>query len=292
MALIQDKYQHTLKAEIAFSGLGVHCGKECKIRILPAEVNHGIWFHSENSSLEKAGKFKVCLECALSHQHYRQTILGDKDDFLVATPEHLLSALFAMGVDNADIKINGEELPLLDGGSRDFCEEIERVGLCEQSQNRQVLEIGEIATYNVGNSQFTCHPSDNFIMTYFVDFGESVVGKQCGTFVINAENYVREIAPARTLCFLKDLPEIRLKGLGQGGSLETVIVVDEQKYLNEHLYFPDEVVRHKILDLVGDLSLLGVEIRGHILAEKTGHRENVLFAQYLREKFLIKEIRQ
>lgn len=276
--------QRSLAASISLEGIGVHSGLTCAVTIDPADADTGIVFEINGT------RIPATLQSALGHQHHRQTILGDPRGSHVATPEHVLSALRGMGIDNARIRVTAPELPLLDGGAAQFADAIAATGFVDQDRPRRILNVSRPVAFKpgAGAARFSAHPFDGLTLTYFVDYsdrGDNVVGRIGASIVVTPEAYQREIAPARTFAFESEIERLRRAGMGLGGSLDTVVVIGASGYLNDRLNFPDEIVRHKILDLIGDLSLAGCALRGHIMAECTGHGDNVQFAQFLKEQF-------
>lgn len=278
--------QHTLAASFSVEGYGVHTNRHCRVTVAPAPAGTGVVFEVADRN-GVVHTVPAALDSASGRPHRRQTILGDPAGVHVATPEHLLSALRAMNVDNAFVRLSEPELPLLDGGSREFADRIAEVGVLAQDAQRQAVVITRPVSFVSGDdiARFTAHPFEGLRVTCFVDFGDAVVGRMGASFEITPAVYRDEIAPARTIAFEREIEALRRSGLGLGGSLDSVVVIGERGYLNDRLHFADEVARHKILDLIGDLALLGRPIQGHIIAERTGHADNVRFAQYLKEMF-------
>ena len=193
----------------------------------------------------------------------------------IRTVEHLLSALHAYGVGNLLIKVHGE-IPVLDGSALEFCKVLEEIGFAEQDEPQREVVIDR--TYEVGGTgekRLTIEPADVFSVSYLLRY-PAPVGEQAHDFTLSsAEVYKREIAPARTFGFMKDLKMLNELGLGSGGRLDNFILVGEDEVINTELRFPDEFVRHKILDVIGDLYLVGYPIRGKVTARLTGHRDNI-----------------
>jgi UDP-3-O-acyl N-acetylglucosamine deacetylase len=193
----------------------------------------------------------------------------------IRTVEHLLSALHAYGVTNLLVKVHGE-IPVLDGSALEFCKTLEEIGLEDQDEPRRELVIDR--PYRVGNGdgkELSIEPYDGFAVSYLLRYPPPV-GEQSFAFQLSgADAYKRDIAPARTFGFMKDLKMMNELGLGSGGRLDNFILVGEDEVINTELRFPDEFVRHKILDVIGDLYLLGFPIRGRVTARLTGHRDNI-----------------
>jgi UDP-3-O-[3-hydroxymyristoyl] N-acetylglucosamine deacetylase len=200
----------------------------------------------------------------------------------VSTVEHLMSAFSGMGVDNAIVEINAPELPIMDGSARPFVELLKSVGTKVQGKVKKLLVINKKVSVSDGEGTATFLPAPAFQITYDIEFKHKAIGNQSYHFKFSDTSYEREICAARTFGFLRDVEYLQAKGLALGGSLKNAIILDENRILNkEGLRFPDEFVRHKILDSIGDLSLMGIPIIGHFVAFKSGHRLNNLLLKEL-----------
>jgi UDP-3-O-[3-hydroxymyristoyl] N-acetylglucosamine deacetylase/3-hydroxyacyl-[acyl-carrier-protein] dehydratase len=293
--------QQTLKSEAVVKGIGLHSGKEVCVQLKPASENFGIQFKRtdiDNSPLIKAD----CTNVLKSNRH---TVLGN-EKFSVATVEHLLSAFFALGIDNALVEVDGEELPIMDGSSSAFVEIILNSGIHSQEADKEFFELQSTITVKDGDSEITIVPSDNFELTVMVDFDSKITNPQFA-ILRTLDDYTTEIAPSRTFVFLHELEALSNAGLVKGGSLENAMVfveqipsLEQQNLLNlrfnhqitvrntgllenQSLRFSNEAARHKLLDLLGDISLLGMPIKGKIFARKPGHKINVKFAEKLKQ---------
>lgn len=198
------------------------------------------------------------------------TTLG-RDTAEVATVEHLLSALHGLGIDNAVVEVDGAEIPILDGSALPFVEAVHSVGRRRQGVRRRYLGLQKPISIRSGERSILALPSNELRITYAIDFPHSAIGYQVWSARLDRKSFVSAIAPARTFCLLRDVEAMQNAGLALGGSLDNAIVVGEDGVLNESLRFPDEFVRHKVLDLIGDLALLGVPLRAHVIAFKGGH---------------------
>jgi UDP-3-O-[3-hydroxymyristoyl] N-acetylglucosamine deacetylase len=190
----------------------------------------------------------------------------------VATVEHVLSALGGLGVDNARIEVDGPEVPILDGSARPFVDLIVRAGLRTQAAARRFLALTRPIRVKDGDKEILALPANELTVTYAIDFPHPAIGYQAAASRIEAATYAAEIAPARTFCLMREVESMRRAGLARGGSFDNAVVVGEDGVVNGSLRFPDEFVRHKMLDLVGDLALLGAPLRAHVIAFKAGHR--------------------
>lgn len=275
----QQKMQRTLKRSMVLSGRGLHSGDKTGLILTPLPPNSGIVFGniSTGETIPADIDFVVSTDYATSLQ---------TPNAVARTTEHFLAVLHAYRITNLMIKINNE-VPIMDGSAVDFCQIIEDAGIEDQDTMLEEVVIKE--RYAVGevkktNKFIMIEPSDKFSIHYTLQYPKPV-GRQEYTFVLEDEEVFKtEIAPARTFGFLKDIEALAKKGLADGGRLNNFILIDDEKIVNTDLRFPDEFVRHKILDMMGDLYLLGRPIRGKITANMTGHTENAAFVRLLREK--------
>lgn len=298
--------QKTLKNEITISGVGLHSGIRSTIHILPATVNYGYQF--VRTDLKKDATVVADPSRVISTNRGTSLRQGEVE---VHTVEHLLSALYGMGVDNARIEINGPEVPILDGSSAEFANQIKAVGVEEQRLDREVFIVEEPLQFvdKESGSEIMAFPAEKFELTTLIDFDSEIVGTQYAS-ITNFSDYEKEIAPSRTFVFAKELEKLMDMGLIKGGSLENAVVIADQKIENStlerlsdrfsrrssavsergilntsELRFPNEPARHKLLDVLGDLALFGKRIQGRIIAKKPGHKINVAFAKLIKQKF-------
>jgi UDP-3-O-[3-hydroxymyristoyl] N-acetylglucosamine deacetylase len=261
--------QRTIAGPIACTGTGLHTGAPARVRLSPAPVNAGI------ALVCAAGGRRVEIparpDWLVSTE--RATSLA-RDGAGAATVEHLLAALHGLGVDNARAEIEGPEIPALDGSAAPWVERLREVGLREQGAPRRWLELDRAIELHQGKGWIRAEPSAGFRVSYAIDYPHPAVGRQ--QLAIDADDadlFAREIAPARTFAFASELGGLFEAGLARGGSLASAILLDERGVVNPGgLRFPDELVRHKILDLFGDLALLGARLRAHVRVERGGHR--------------------
>ncbi|BDI14714.1 UDP-3-O-acyl-N-acetylglucosamine deacetylase [Nostoc cf. commune SO-36] len=273
--------QHTLAAEITQIGVGLHSGVSTQVRILPAEAGSGRYFVRVDLPDLPIIPAQVA---AVSHT-VLSTQLG-KGEVSVRTVEHLLAALSGMGVDNARIEIDGPELPLLDGSASVWTANIAQVGLVSQPVNNQVpLVVTEPISVYQGDAFVSALPAPETRFSYGIDFDLPAIGNQWHSWSLTAEqgttsaSFAAEIAPARTFGLLHQIEHLQKTGLIKGGSLDNALVCGPEGWLNPPLRFANEPVRHKILDLVGDLSLLGTFPIAHFLAYKASHNLHIQLAQ-------------
>ena len=263
--------QRTIRTETGLTGVGLHTGNRCNLVFRPAPAGSGIVFVRADlpghPRIPADAKHVVGLD--------RGTSLGI-DGAKVHTVEHVLAAVTALGIDNLVIEIDANEPPVEDGSALPFFLRLKEAGTVSFDRDRRVFSLNRPFHYNEGDVQFTLVPSDRFQITFSIDFDHPLVGHQYASFEITPEIFERELAPARTFGFLHEVEKLKEAGLIRGGSLENAIVIGDGEILNEErLRFPNEFVRHKILDLIGDLSLFGREIRAHVISNRSGHKTNV-----------------
>lgn len=263
-----DEPQRTLREATVLYGLGLHSGKPTGMALQPLPPNSGIHFITVPTNIHIPGHVS-----SVEETEYATTL--SRDGAGIKTVEHLLSALHARGVTNLLVKVHGE-IPVLDGSALEFCKALDETGVEEQSEKRWELVIDR--TYRVegeNGKRLSIEPYDGFAVSYHLSY-PTPVGDQSYTFVMkDYASYCKEVAPARTFGFMRDLRMMAELGLGSGGRLDNCILVGEDNVINTELRFPDEFARHKILDIVGDLYLLGFPIRGRVEAHFTGHRANI-----------------
>lgn len=262
--------QTTIARPTAISGIGLHTGQRINMTLRPADAGVGIVFHRQMDG------YKVSIEAKSANvvDTRLATVIG-KGEVRVSTVEHLLAALAAYGVDNLHIDIDGPEVPIMDGSAAPFVSVLEEVGLTRHTVSRKFLAIRKPVSVIDGEKRVSIIPSRFFRVTFDIAFQHPCIALQQRSVKVTTAGFRKDLAPARTFGFLKDVEMLKAVGLARGGSLENAIVVDDEKILNpEGLRFQDEFVRHKILDAIGDLSLIGYPILGHVRAFKAGHDIN------------------
>jgi UDP-3-O-[3-hydroxymyristoyl] N-acetylglucosamine deacetylase len=268
-------FQRTLANPVAISGIGLHSGRCITMNLRPAEAGTGILFHRSE------GERTVTIEAHVSNvvDTRLATVIG-KNGLSISTVEHLLAALSALGVDNLHIDIDGPEVPVMDGSAAPFVDLLEDAGLRKLNRGRKFLAIREPVSLVDGEKRVSLIPSRFFRVSFDIAFDHPSIALQNYSFKHSSRQFRKEIAPARTFGFLQEVEYLKANGLARGGSLDNAIVVDDKGVLNpEGLRFPDEFVRHKILDSIGDFSLIGYPILGHIKAYKAGHDINSKMVQ-------------
>ena len=263
--------QQTIKNEILFSGIGLHSGKHARVVIKPSESDSGIKFI--RTDVEKNNTIKALWYNVSST--VLSTTVSNEWNVSVSTIEHLMSALSGMHIDNANIYINGPEIPIMDGSSMPFVELIENAKTKEQDCRRRIIKVLKKVEVCRNDSFVRLSPNKQFSVNFEIEFDSPVINKQsCSLRLLNG-NYKSDVSSARTFGFEKDVKGLMANGFALGGSLDNAIVVGKQSILNkEGLRFTDEFVRHKILDSIGDLYLAGYPIEGYFYGRKSGHALN------------------
>ena len=269
--------QRTLRRSISCAGIGLHSGRKVTLSLKPAPQDFGIRFRRiDLGGLE--------IPAAASHVRGIQYATGlTRGDGTVETVEHLLAALVSSGIDNVAVELNTPEIPIMDGSAAPFIYLLQEAGVRRLAAPRRYLKVLRPITLSRGDKRIALYPSDHFKVTYSISFDHPLLRHQARTMRITEESFVEEIAPARTFCFLKEVEMLRQNGLALGGSLDNAIVIGETGVLNSALRFEDEFVRHKILDAIGDLSLVGFPVIGHLVAHRAGHALHTAFAARILE---------
>ena len=258
--------QITLAAPVEASGIGLHTAVPVTVRMLPAPPDTGYVFKRTD-----LGGFEIPATVeSVAHCSYATTLM--RTGVMLSTVEHLLAALRGCGVDNAYVEVDNLEVPIMDGSSETFAEMIESVGVVEQPLTRRALLVREKVAAVSGNRSITIEPADSYQIDCTIDFAHPLIGVQHRSLTLNNGSFARDIASARTFGFIEEVEALRRANLIRGGSLDNAIVLTKHGMLNENgLRFADEFVRHKILDIIGDLALLGMTILGRVRAERSGH---------------------
>jgi UDP-3-O-acyl N-acetylglucosamine deacetylase len=258
--------QQTVRRPVSFEGIGLHSGEAVKMTVSPAAADTGILFRAGDGTLIPANADHVV-------DSNSATTVG-AFGVRVRTIEHLMAAAAALGIDNLMVDVDGSEVPAADGSARPFVDLLRSAGRVSLGSARRPIAIAEPIRVGSESRWLEVLPADSLRISYTLDNSHPIIGLQAGTFEISEEVFCDELAAARTYGFLRDVPAMRQNGLARGGSLENAIVVGKRSVLNDGLRFPDEFVRHKILDLVGDLFLLGRPLRAHVVARNAGHALN------------------
>jgi UDP-3-O-[3-hydroxymyristoyl] N-acetylglucosamine deacetylase len=270
--------QRTLRRSVSCAGIGLHSGKKVTLTLKPAPANSGIRFRrTDLGGLEVDATIRN-----VASINYATGLA--RDEGAVETVEHLLSALASLGIDNAVVELNHPEVPIMDGSAAPFVYLIQEAGVRALPEPRRVLRITRPIEMVRGDKRIAVYPADEFKVTYSISYDHPLLRHQARTTTVTESVFVEEIAPARTFTFLKEVELLRQNGFALGGSLENAVVVGEAGVLNSALRFDDEFVRHKILDLIGDLALLGVPMLGHLVAHRGGHALHTAFAARILEE--------
>jgi len=265
-------------------GVGLHSGAPVTLRILPAPANSGIIFRRvdlDGFEVEAIGR-------NVARVSYATSLM--KKGVLISTTEHLLSALVGMRIDNAIIELDNLELPILDGSARPFVDLIKKVGVRKQRRARTYIRILRALEVREGNKFIAVYPADSYSVSYTINFPHPMIGRETLAIELSNGEYVSSIAPARTFGFLHEAEAMRQQGLIRGASDQNALVLTRDGLVNPPLRFPDEFVRHKILDLIGDLALIGRQILGNVVADRAGHAmHTALVSRLLRDHTLWEE---
>ena len=270
--------QHTIAKETSFSGIGLHTGNLTTVTFKPAPPDSGVTFYRVDLPGRPAIKAEVDNVIDISRG---TTIACNGAE--VHTVEHVLAAVVGAGIDNLDIEVDGNETPLGDGSSLPFTEVLNKVGRLEQAAERKFVKIEEPIYYREGDVMLSVLPADDLRITMTIAFDHVAIGTQYASFTITPEVFTNEISSARTFCFLREVKTLQDQGLIRGGTLENAVVVGDESILNDDLRYPDEMVRHKVLDLLGDIFLIGRPMKGHIIAVKSGHATHVEFTKRIKK---------
>ena len=299
------RFQRTISKPGFCRGVGLHTGLESKIIFKPAPEDYGIHFIRQDVD--------NCPEIMADIDHVVDISRGttiEQNGVKIFTVEHALAAVSGLRIDNALIELTAKEPPVMDGSSKDFVEALQKSGIVEQKKSRRVLEISEPVSYSDPKRGVDIHvvPSDQFRVTFMIDYKLPSLGSQYTAVYNMQEDFAREVAPARTFCFLSEIEELREIGLIKGGALDNAVVIVDKEINNtevnrlkslfgieeeiimgangilngKRLRYKNEPVRHKTLDLIGDMALLGVPIKGHVTAARSGHASNVEFVKMIR----------
>ena len=273
-----DFFQKTITETITFEGIGLHSGKISKIKLIPASENHGIVFY-----------FFFLKECNIIEANYKNvssaklcTTLENTSGNKVSTVEHLLAALYIIGVDNVLVEVNNEEVPIMDGSSIKFIEVLKKIGTKSLNKKRKFLKVLSKVEFIENERKISIEPSNSsFEVEFQLNYSNKIIGKQKNTVNFSNDN-LQDIYSSRTFCLYEDIEKIKKSGLAKGGSLENAIVVDKEKVINEDgLRNDKEFVNHKILDLAGDFVLSGFRILGKVKCYQGGHQLSNLFLKKL-----------
>lgn len=270
--------QRTLRRTVTCAGIGLHSGNKVTLSLKPAPADYGVRF-------QRADLGGVEIPATIRHLggiELATALNGGTGS--VETVEHLLAALAALEIDNVCVELNSPEVPIMDGSAAPFVYLVQDAGVKELAAPRKYLKVVRPIALSHGDKRIALYPSDHFKVTYSIAFDHPLLRHQTKSMSISEKTFVEEIAPARTFGFLKEVEMLRQKGLALGGSLDNAIVLGETGVLNNALRFDDEFVRHKILDAIGDLALVGYPVIGHLVAHRAGHALHTAFASKILEE--------
>lgn len=270
-----DYRQRTLRETIGCSGIGLHCGEKIDIRIRPAAPDSGIRF--VRTDIEGRPSVKVEPDKILDTN--LATTIG-VNGCRISTIEHLMASFFGLGIDNAVVELDGPEVPIMDGSAAPYVFLIKSAGIKEQEAPKHFAVIKKSLSVCDGDRSIRVYPSKELKITYMIDFDHPLIRNQRYEMVFSGSDFMREISKARTFGFLKEVKVLKENGLARGGSLDNAVVIDDFRILNEGgLRYKDEFVRHKILDFIGDISVMGFPVIGHFVVKKAGHFLNHLMVK-------------
>jgi len=295
--LAAPAFQHTLRTPALFAGVGVHTGAYTRVNVRPAPAHSGIVF-VRTDVRDRDNRVAATGEAVCKTQ--LGTVIGNAAGVTVATIEHLMAAFAMLGVDNALVELDGPEMPIMDGSSLPFIRVLDRAGLSPQQAARDYIEILDTVEVVDGDKRASLSPADGFEMAFEIVFDTPAIGRQSVDLVMDEQAFREELADCRTFGFLRDVEALRANGLARGGSMDNCVVIDGDRVLNpEGLRRPDEFVRHKALDAIGDLYTLGGPILGRFEGVCAGHSLNNALVRALlarpdawRVRTLVEELRE
>jgi UDP-3-O-[3-hydroxymyristoyl] N-acetylglucosamine deacetylase len=268
--------QRTIKNSISCEGIGLHTGKPVRMKLNPAPTDAGVVFIRIDQG--NAGIRAIGANTAATS--YATTL--SQNGITVSTVEHLLAAFSGLGIDNVFVEIDAAEVPIMDGSAAAFVRLIAEAGIQTQDALQPVLKVVRPIFVREGNKQLAIWPAETSSISYFIDFNHPMLKEQSLQYQPSEESFLREVSDARTFGFLSDVQMLRANGLAKGGSMDNAVILGEDSVLNKDgLRYQDEFVRHKILDIIGDLSLVGMPVIGHVVAHKSGHSMNALMTSKL-----------
>ncbi len=274
--------QRTIKAEVTLEGKGLHTGNNVSVTLKPAPENEGIVF--VRTDVENAPRVKASVENIRSDSGVPRCTSIGRDDVVIHTVEHLMSALCGLGIDNLIVEINGNEVPGLDGSGLEFFQALKKTGVTEQAAEKDMIEIKEPICVNSNGASILVVPADEFKISYALDYENPYLHAQFYSSVVTSETFENEIAPCRTFCLEEEAKALQSSGLGKGANYENTLVVGKNGVIDNEVKFHDEFARHKVLDFIGDIYLLGCPLKGHVFAVKSGHALNFALVKKIRQQ--------
>jgi len=279
---MSTRRQRTIANQVSFSGLGLHTGQEVTIHLSPASENAGVFFRR----IDLPEKPEIAATIQNVQQTSRSTTIG-VGEHCVHTVEHLLAAVSAFNIDNLCIEITAAESPISDGSSREFVTLLEQAGAVEQEAEQEVLRVTEPIYFSEGGIHLVALPAEEFRVSYTLHYPKvQKIGSQYFSMALSCTNFKEQLCSSRTFALYEEIEALKARGLIRGGSLENAVVIKDHVILNEGgLRYEDEMVRHKVLDVIGDLFLVGRPFFAHVIAICSGHRTNVKFGEKLMKHF-------
>jgi UDP-3-O-acyl N-acetylglucosamine deacetylase len=271
------RFQRTIRESVALEGKGIHSGEDVRITIKDAPVDTGIIFI--RSDLKNKPAIAANASNLVSYSNNRRCTAIEKNSASVYMVEHLMAALSSLNIDNARIEIDNRELPALDGSALDYALELQKAGCIKQEKEKRELILKYTVWSSGENSVLVALPSEKFIVSSMIEYGSSELMTQCVSYSFDSpqkkeDTFIKELAPARTYCLESEVAVILEKGLGKGASYKNALVIKDGKPVDNEFRLVNEPVRHKVVDLLGDLALLNVDIKAHIIGIRSGHSLN------------------
>jgi UDP-3-O-[3-hydroxymyristoyl] N-acetylglucosamine deacetylase/3-hydroxyacyl-[acyl-carrier-protein] dehydratase len=274
--------QGTIGKEVSFGGKALQTGRETRVVCRPSAPDSGIVFRRSDNPSSSPVRLSGSM---ISDSHRRRSTVGT-GRAQVQTVEHFLAALWCLGIDNIEVEVNGPELPALDGSAREFITELKKAGISGSDKPRCYVKVTEPIIIKDGSRSLAAYPADNFSVSYTIDYPVKSIGREVMELELGGDVFEKEIAPARTFCLKKEAEFLLKLGLGRGATMENTLVMDETGPMGTTLRFKNEPLRHKMLDLVGDLYLLGRPVVARIVGEKSGHSLNAKLVKELYKRYV------
>ncbi|MBD3427210.1 MAG: UDP-3-O-[3-hydroxymyristoyl] N-acetylglucosamine deacetylase [Candidatus Omnitrophica bacterium] len=274
--------QRTIKERVRFLGKGLQTGRPVEMVCIPADIGNGVAFSRKDAPEGSRLRLK---DDILKDGAKRRTTLG-KGAFALQTVEHFLASLWALGIDNMEIEVKGPELPVMDGSALGFLSPLKEAGVIEQTELRREIKIDRTISVEEGESSLEISPADKLSVSYLIDYDVPCIERENFEIELDADSFEKEIAPARTFCLKREAFFLLFSGMGRGANLNNTLVLGNRGPLWTEFRFPNEPVRHKVLDLVGDLYMMGVPVIGKVVAKKSGHSLNGRLVKRIYESYI------
>ncbi len=275
--------QKTIERQFSIEGIGLHTGENVSLLVRPAPPGTGITFIRKD--IDGSPAIRADIDCLLDVEKFPRRSSISNGNIHIHTIEHLMSAIYGLGIDNLIVEITGNECPGLDGSALIFAQKFMESGIVEQDEPKNFFRIKEPVYISDNSSHIVALPSETLRISYTLDYPNSFINSQYASFEINPDFYVKEISPARTFCLEEEVEKLKMLGLGKGSDFNNTVVIGEKGVINNRFRFPNEPVRHKICDLIGDLALLGMPLKAHIIGIRSGHTLNTKLVKNLKSAF-------